>query len=77
MVSKTYIDHELTTDMYLWCQNNISISIFEKLFNNLANHLWNKFIESDGNFLNFLTRLDHINKSILFKWLEDNYQPNS
>ena len=49
------MDHTTTLNKYLWAQNTISLYIFEQIFGEMAIHIFNKWENSNGNFLNFMT----------------------
>lgn len=49
-------------------QSNFHLGICEELFGGLAEHIYQKWIESNENMLNFLTRLDQKNINIMLLW---------
>ena len=67
------MDHTTTLNKYLWAQNTISLYIFEQIFGEMAIHIFNKWENSNGNFLNFMTYLDPVNQSIIFQWVDSSY----
>lgn len=68
-----YSKDKILLDKFLWAQNNMSIFICKELFNELGDHIYKKWWQSNYNFLNFMTRLDENNQQIVLEWIHKNY----
>jgi Fe-S cluster biosynthesis and repair protein YggX len=55
-------------DIFLYIQCNFSKKICDELYKNLSTHIWNKWLQSNGNILIFINRLDKINRNLLLDW---------
>ena len=62
-----------TFDKYLWAQNKICSPVFEELFGDLYTHILDKWLRCGGNFLNFMSLLDDVNKQIVLNWIERSF----
>lgn len=49
-------------DIYLYMQNTFDYDTCEQLWPNDTEHYWQKWEKCDGNFLNFLSMLDDMNR---------------
>ena len=58
-------------------QNNFNKGISNKVFGELSNHLFQKWLKCDRNILNFISMLDPIHKKKLLKWAYKYYGPES
>lgn len=56
------------TNLLLSLQCNFNKDLCDTIFEELSDHLFPKWVNSDGNILNFLTMLDISNKTRLLKW---------
>ena len=54
--------------MLIYIQNVFDKEICNKLFGDLSNHIYQKWIDSDFNLVNFLSKLDNQNKLHFMKW---------
>lgn len=63
-------------NIFLNMQCNFSYCICTKLFPDDSKHFWGKWKNSEENMINFLNRLDEINKKIVLKWGYSNYLQN-
>ena len=60
---------------FLLCvQDNFNKQICDTLFGDLSNHIYYKWLDSEYNILNFLSKLDDNNKDTLLKWGESFYK---
>lgn len=57
------------TNLLLSLQCNFNKDLCDKIFEDLSGHLFPKWLNSDGNILNFMSRLDQHNKTLLLKWV--------
>ena len=53
---------------------NFSKQISDGIFQELSDHLYSKWIDSDFNLLDFMNKLDANNKYVLLKWGEQNFK---
>jgi len=56
-------------NMLFTLQCNFNKDICDKIFESNSDHLYEKWLQSDENILNFIARLDKINKQKLFNWM--------
>lgn len=56
------------TNLLLRLQSDFNKEICDKIFNNLSDHLFEKWLQTNGNILNFFSRLDTKNQKIMLKW---------
>ena len=65
-------EQHYNTFMYLQC--NFNLFMCEEIFgNHLSEHIFEKWLNSNENILNFLSRLDTQNREKIYKWLEINH----
>jgi hypothetical protein len=64
---------DISYNILLYIQNSFNLHISDKLFGDLSQHIFNKWLNSDNNILNFITKLDNNNKQLLLKWGKYNY----
>ena len=55
-------------NILLSLQCNFNKNICEQVFGLCSEHLYEKWVSSDGNIINFMTRLDVDNKAKLLSW---------
>ena len=60
---------------FLSLQLNFNKEISNRVFGDLSNHLFKKWLTCKGNILNFFSILDINNKKKLLNWAEKNYTP--
>ena len=56
------------TNLLLRLQSDFNKEICDKIFNDLSDHLFKKWLQTNGNILNFFSRLDTKNQKIMLKW---------
>jgi hypothetical protein len=61
-------------DMMLFIQNHFDKKLSDELFTDLSDHIFDKWLQSEYNILNFISRLDNVNKKIICEWVEKNYK---
>jgi hypothetical protein len=61
-------------DMMLFIQNRFDKQLSDELFTDLSDHIFEKWLQSEYNILNFISRLDVVNKQIICDWCEKNYK---
>ena len=57
-----------TTNILLSLQSNFNKNVCDQIFDIDSDHLYLKWIGSNGNILSFISRLDDINKLKILKW---------
>ena len=62
-------------NVFLRLQNEFNKGISNKIFGNLSNHLFHKWLKCDRNILNFISILDNSNKNKLLEWAYKYYGP--
>ena len=62
------LELEKTSKILTSMQCNFSLARAEEIFGRDSAHFWNKWLTSDSNLLNFLTRLDLINRERMYIW---------
>lgn len=60
-------------NVFLRLQNDFNKGISNKVFGDLSNHLFNKWLNCERNMLNFISILDNTNKNRLLEWAYNNY----
>ena len=60
-------------NVFLRLQNDFNKGISNKVFGDLSNHLFNKWLKCERNMLNFISILDNTNKNRLLEWAYNNY----
>ena len=55
-------------NLLLSLQCNFNKDICDKIFKNDSDHLYIKWLQCNGNMLNFITRLDKMNQILLFNY---------
>ena len=60
---------------FLALQNNFNKEISNRVFGDLSNHLFHKWLKCERNILNFISMLDPIHKKKLLKWAYKYYGP--
>ena len=60
-------------NMLLSLQCNFKKYMCDQIFGNDSNHLYPKWVSSDGNILHFLTRLDDENREKLLRYAFDQF----
>ena len=53
-------------------QNNYNKEISNRIFGELSNHLYSKWLNCNKNILAFISQLDYSNKTKFFKWVNKN-----
>ena len=53
---------------FLKLQNNFNKTMSDQIFGSLSDHLYAKWMKCDNNILNFLSRLDQVNRQKLFNF---------
>jgi hypothetical protein len=61
-------------NILLYIQNNFDKNISERIFNNLSDHLYKKWISCDQNILHFISVLDSENKNKILFWGKNTYK---
>ena len=56
------------TNLLLRLQSDFNKEICDKIFHHLSDHLFEKWLQTNGNILNFFSRLDTKNQKIMLKW---------
>jgi len=56
------------TNLLLRLQCDFNKEICDKIFSDLSDHLFNKWLKTDGNILNFFSQLDINNQKKMLKW---------
>ncbi len=67
-------------EQLLEMQCNFSKYISDKIFGNLSNHLFQKWLKCNNNIVSFLSRLDAVNKGKIFNYLDSSklkFDPDS
>lgn len=59
-------------ELYLHLQCNFNKQICHQIFENLADHIWQKWLTSENNILFFINRLDAVNRSKVYEWMKNN-----
>ena len=55
-----------------WFVNNFNLELSNIIFNDVGNHLYEKWNYYDYNIFYFINSLDSVNKNKLFTWLNSN-----
>lgn len=55
-----------------WFVNNFNLELSNIIFNDVGNHLYEKWNYYDYNIFYFVNSLDSVNKNKLFTWLNSN-----
>lgn len=55
-------------ELFMYIQTNFSRLSCNDIFPDDSAHYWKKWLECDGNGLNFISRLDDMNKLRIFIW---------
>ena len=56
---------------FLYMQCHFSKDVCDNVFGNLSDHIYKKWESVDLNIIDFLSRLDDVNKRKLFTWVEN------
>lgn len=56
------------TNLLLRLQCDFNKEICDKIFSDLSDHLFNKWLKTDRNILNFFSQLDIKNQTAILKW---------
>ena len=56
------------TNLLSSLQCNFDKEMCDEIFNDLSDHLFDKWLKSNGNILNFFGQLDNQNKKRILKW---------
>lgn len=64
---------ELSYNILLYIQNTFCIQVAKDIYGDMATHLYDKWLKMDNNILNFISCLDHTNRSLLFRWGKKSY----
>ena len=72
MFSNSGIKHDdlllFHTNLLLRLQSDFNKEICDRIFNDLSDHLFDKWLKTDRNILNFFSQLDIKNRKKLLKW---------
>ena len=60
------------TNLLLRLQCDFNKEMCDKIFNDLSDHLFDKWLKTDGNILNFFSQLDIKNQKTILKWFFSN-----
>lgn len=58
-------------DVFIYLQSKFNKTICEEIFEEDSDHLFQKWTSCDYNIINFLSRLDEVNKQKLLMWSFD------
>lgn len=61
------------TNFLLRFQSDFNKEMCDRIFNDLSDHLFSKWLKTDGNILNFFSQLDLKNKKTMLTWLLKSY----
>ena len=56
------------TNLLLRLQCDFNKEMCDRIFNDLSDHLFNKWSKTDGNILNFFSQLDIKNQKTMLEW---------
>lgn len=59
------------TNLLLRLQCDFNKELCDKIFNDLSDHLFEKWLQTNGNILNFFSHLDIKNQKEMLKWSLD------
>lgn len=57
-------------NLFWYIQNIFCKEICDKIFENSSDHIYEKWVESNYNLLNFLSKLDVYNRLKILQWVE-------
>ena len=60
-------------NVFLRLQNEFNKGVSNKVFGDLSNHLFRKWLNCERNILNFISMLDNRNRNKLLEWAYNNY----